>query len=227
MLLLLNCMNNSKIPQEITYSDKEKMILLLPMKTGTIHATFMFNHFDFITETYDFKTNEVLKKLDSVLHHHCMNIPQRYEDYSIICTARNPYSRLVSDYNNSKNTAESNKLSYKNFRIYFSKIIDNGYQSANGFPYGKDSFLYNEIPKYFLRVESLYHDYIQIPFIRNSKLNKSGLLYELCNKKIHKTPTEKKILKEYYTEDMADFVYNKFKTYFDLLGYDKDSWKYE
>jgi hypothetical protein len=220
-------MKNSPITQEITYSNREKMILLLPMKTGTVHATFMFNHFDFISETYEFKTEKVLKKLDSVIHHHSMNIPQRYENYSIICTARNPYSRLVSAYNNSKIVAELNKPSLENFKSYFSRAIDNEYQSANGFPFGEDRFLYNETPKYFLRIESLYHDYIQIPFIRNSKLNKSGVLYELCNKKIHTTPIKRKLLKEYYTEDMADFVYNKFKHYFDLVGYDKDSWKYE
>jgi hypothetical protein len=225
-------MNNSVIKQDITYSDKEKMILLLPMKTGTMHATFMFNHFDFITEAYDLKTKKVLNKLDMVIHHHCMNIPQRYEDYSIICTARNPYSRLVSAYNNSKiinsrTNVEVNKPLHENFKNYFSKAIDTGYQSDNGFPYGQNNFLYNQTPKYFLRIESLYYDYIQIPFIRNSKLNKSGLLYELCNKKIHTTPTKRKSLKEHYTQDMADFVYDKFKFYFDLLGYDKDSWKYE
>ena len=221
-------MNNSTIIQNITYSEKEKMILLLPMKTGTIHATFIFQHFDFITEHYELKTNKVLDKLDSVIHHHCMNIPQRYEDYSIICTARNTYSRLVSAYNNSRIITEINKPSDENFKNHFlKKKIDTGYQSDNGFPYGRDSFLYNETPKYFLRVESLYHDYIQIPFIRNSKLNKSGVLYELCNRKIHTTPTKRKPLKEYYTQDMADFVYDKFKSYFDLLGYDKDSWKYE
>lgn len=218
-------MNNSSIKQEITYSDKEKMILLLPMKTGTMHATFMFNHFDFISETYELETEKVVKKIDSVIHHHCMNIPQRYKDYSIICTARNPYSRLISGWNMSNNTAdESNSVSFKS---YFSKTIDNQFQSANGFPFGQDEFLFNITPKYFLRVESLYHDYIQIPFIRNSKLNKSGVLYELCNKKIHSTRDKRKSLKEYYTEDMADFMYNKFKYYFELLGYDKDSWKYE
>ncbi len=160
------------------------------------------------------------------MHHHCMKIPQIYEDYSILCTARNPYSRLISGWNMSMNGTddESKRTSFKS---YFSKTIDNQFQSANGFPFGLDGFLHNKTPKYFLRIECLYHDYIQIPFIRNSKLNKSGVLYELCNKKIHSTGDKKKSLKEYYTEDMADFMYNKFKYYFDLLGYDKDSWKYE
>ena len=93
MLLLLNCMSDSAIKQNITYSDKEKMILLLPMKTGTTHAAFIFNHFDFTTDGFDLKTEQVVYKYDSVIHHHCMIIPRRYKDYSIICTARNPYSR--------------------------------------------------------------------------------------------------------------------------------------
>lgn len=220
-------MTNPVIVQHISYSEKEKMILLLPMKTGTIHASFIFNHFDFITEDYDLKTGRVLKKIDSVIHHHCMNIPQRYEDYTIICTARNPYSRLVSAYNNFRIKVEPKKTDQENFTNHFTKHINADYQSDNGFPYGQDSFLYNETPKYFLRTESLYHDYIQIPFIRNSKLNKSGVLYELCNKKIHTSSNQKKPLKEYYTQEIADSLYNKFKSYFDLLGYDKDSWKYE
>jgi hypothetical protein len=219
-------MNNSPIRKEITYSDKEKMILLLPMKTGTMHAAFMFNHFDFITETYEFETGKVVKKSDLVTHHHCMSIPQKYEDYSIICTARNPYTRLISAWNMSMNGThdESKHISFKN---YFSKTINNHLQAANGFPFGEDEFLLNTTPKYFLRVESLYHDYIQIPFIKNSKLNKSGVLYELCNKKIHSTGDKKRPLKEYYTEDMADYMYDKFKYYFDIIGYSKDSWKYE
>ena len=89
----------------------------------------------------------------------------------------------------------------------------------------KYGFFLGKTPKYFLRVENLYHDYIQIPFIRNSKLNKSGLLYELCNKKLNSNSKNIKSMKEYYTQDMADYIYTNFKHYFDLLGYDKDSWK--
>ena len=207
------------IRHSITYSEKEKMILFLPPKTGTVHATFIFNHYDFTTDTYDNETEEVCYRHHGVLHNHSMTIPQKYKSYSLICTARNPYSRLVSAYNSAKKTAILSDKPLEDFKNYFSKNFD------NGFPYILDEFSNQAIPNYFLRVESLYHDYIQIPFIKNSKLNKSGLLYELCNKKIHATYDNSAVLDEYYTEDMADFVYTRFKFYFDLLGYKKDSWK--
>ena len=213
-------MAQQKIRHNVTYSEKEKMVLFLPAKTGTVHATFIFNHYDFTTDVYDGDTEEVCYKHHGVTQHHSMNVPQRYKTFSIICTARNPYSRLVSAYNNSKKNASLTGKPFENFKDYFSKNFD------NGFPYHEDGFSSKKTPDYFLRTESLYHDYIQIPFIRNSKLNKSGLLYELCNKKIHTTSDQSVTsLEEYYTQDMADYVYSNFKFYFDLLGYDKDSWK--
>jgi hypothetical protein len=203
----------------ITYSEKEKMILFLPPKTGTVHATFIFNHYDFTTDVYDKDTEEICYKHYGVSHNHSMTIPQKCKSYSLICTARNPYSRLVSAYNSAKKTSILADKPILEFKNYFSKNFD------NGFPYILDEFSNVVTPNYFLRVEHLYHDYIQIPFIRNSKLNRSGLLYELCNKKIHATSDSSASLEEFYTEDMADFVYTRFKSYFDMVGYDKDSWK--
>jgi uncharacterized protein (DUF927 family) len=107
----------------------------------------------------------------------------------------------------------------KTFKEDFSDKIQKGWFHSNS------GFKFVKIPKYFLRMEYLYYDYTQIPFIRNSKLNKSGLLYELCNKKIHSKKQEVKSLSEYYTEDMADYLYKTIKPYFDLVGYDKDSWR--
>jgi len=103
------------------------------------------------------------------------------------------------------------------FKEYFVDKVNNGWI------YDKFSFV--KPPKHILRLEHLYDDYIQIPFIRDSKLNKSGVLYELCKKKMHSKKQETKSLKEYYTQDMADHLYETFKPYFDLTGYDKDSWK--
>ena len=202
----------------ITYSEKEKMVLFLPPKTGTKHASFLFNHFDFSTDIFN-KNEEIVYRNNIVEHHHCMEILKRFETYSIICTARNPYSRLISAYHYSKKLAEFSGSQVDDFRRYFSKTV-----SELEYFY-KNGFFLTKTPKYFLRVENLYHDYIQIPFIRNSKLNKSGLLYELCNKKLHSNLENNMSMGEYYTKDMTDYIYTKSKSYFDLLGYDKDSWK--
>jgi hypothetical protein len=211
-------MNEPTKTYSITYSEKEKMVLFLPDKTGTKHASFLFNHFDFSTDFFN-ENGEIIYRNNFVEHHHGMEILKRFETYSIICTARNPYSRLISAYHHSKKVTEYEGKSMDDFRRYFSKNV-------SGLQYFyKNGFFLTKTPKYFLRVENLYHDYIQIPFIRNSKLNKSGLLYELCNKKLHSNSENNMSMEEYYTQDMADYIYTKFKSYFDLLGYDKDSWK--
>ena len=83
---------------------------------------------------------------------------------------------------------------------------------------------YSKIPKYFLRTENLYKDYLKIPFVSESKLNHSGLLYELCNMKINKSinsvPTT-----DFYTMDMIDYLYDNYRNLFDIDGYEKDSYK--
>jgi len=203
----------------VTYSEKEKMILILPPKTGTIHAAFMFNHFDFTTKLYELETEELLVDYNYVMNHHGVKFSDKFKDYSVILTARNPYAILVSEYYQEiKNKFDDDKPT-KTFKEYFSNNLN-----SNDF-FHKNGFFFKKTPDYLLRVESLYHDYIQIPFVRNSKLNKSGLLYELCNKKLHSNKNNNKSLEEYYTEDMADYVYTNLKSYFDLASYHKDSWK--
>ncbi len=201
-----------------TFSEKEKLAVFLPGKTGTMHATFILNHFDFTTSIFN-RNNQILISEDNyVIHHHDEFLPTTYQDYDVIYTARNPYSRLVSMYYHDKNMGAVNTPHTNSFKEYFSRKANHGMFHINA------GFNFVKKPKYILRMEHLYDDYIQIPFIKNSKLNQSGILQELCNKKIHTKKQETKSLKEYYTQDMADYVYRTIKPYFDLTGYDKDSW---
>ena len=204
-----------------TYSEQEKLAVFFPIKTGTIHATFILNHFNFKTNTYSEEDARLILDGDYCIHHHSQKIPKGYEDYDVIYTTRNPYTRLLSMYFYEKNMTERDGLHFKplTFKEYFSNRANSGWMNI------KPGFNFVKPPKYFLRMEHLYDDYIQIPFIRESKLNESGILYELCEKKMHAKKQEAKSLKEYYTQDMVDHVYETFKTYFDLTGYDKDSWK--
>lgn len=202
-----------------TYSEQEKLAVFLPPKTGTIHATFILNHFNFKTNTYGEEDTRLILEDDYFIHHHSEKIPTGYEDYDVIYTTRNPYTRLLSMYYHDKRMSELDGLSTKTFKEYFSNMSNCGWGNLNS------GFNFIKPPKYLIRMEHLYEDYIKIPFIRGSNLNKSGILYELCARKIHAKKQETKSLKEYYTQDMVDDVYETFKTYFDLTGYDKDSWK--
>lgn len=203
----------------ITYSEKEKMILFLPGKTGSMHASFMFNHFDFTTGLFESYNQQLIFDNGSVMHHHHLETIKKFEDYSIICTARNPYTRIISYYNHFIQGAKMEGRTTESFKEYFTKRV------SGGGMFKENGFFFDKMPHYFLRLETLYNDYIQIPFISNSKLNKSGILYELCNKKIHSNKQSDKPKETYYTEDMADYVYTSLKPYFEHLGYNKDSWK--
>jgi len=202
-----------------TYSDDHKLALFLPGKTGTVHATFILNHFNFKTNIHEANSEKIISEDDYVIHHHDEILPKCFEGYDAIYTTRNPYTRLISMYYHYKRMEESKGVFTKTFKEDFVEKINKGwFHSNSGFKFVKK-------PKYFLRMEHLYHDYTQIPFIRNSKFNRSGLLYEFCNKKIHSKKQEIKSLTEYYTQDMADYLYKTIKPYFDLVGYDKDSWR--
>jgi hypothetical protein len=105
----------------------------------------------------------------------------------------------------------------------------NEFNSFEGFIFDykvkpKENLMKERLPDYFIRQENLYDDYVKIPFVRDSKLNECGILKELCDRKINKGPNKKPI-KDYYNQETADIIYLNYKEYFDLCGYDKDSWK--
>jgi hypothetical protein len=204
----------------LTYSDVNKSILWTPPKTGSSHATFIFNHFDFITEFYDKETSEILKekRTNIITHHHNCVTTNQFSGYDVICTTRNPYARLLSGFFY-LTSIEKTELNVQNFRKFFAKEVTEPKILHDAF-YG-----YSKIPKYFLRTENLYEDYIKIPFVRESKLNQCGLLFDLCNKKLnvgrHSVPT-----KDFFTMDMIDYLYDNFRNLFDIDGYEKDSYKH-
>jgi hypothetical protein len=203
----------------LTYSDIHKSILWTPQKTGSSHATFIFTHFDFVTEFFSKKTLNLMKVKPSglITHHHNCVIINSLIDYDVICTTRNPYARLISGFFYLTNI-ENTEFSVGNFRKFFANQMDKPTILHDGF-YG-----YQKIPKYFLRTENLYNDYLKIPFVRDSKLNECGLLYDLCNKQINKN-RDTVSTKDFYTMDMIDYLYDNFRNLFDIDGYEKDSYK--
>ena len=83
---------------------------------------------------------------------------------------------------------------------------------------------YSKIPRYFLKMENLYEDYLKIPFVRESKLNQCGLLYDLCNMKINRSKNYVSTT-DFFTMDMVDYLYDNFRNLFDIDGYEKNSYK--
>ena len=192
---------------QINISEENKSFLWLPPKTGTMHATLVFSHLNF--NTVGWKDNSL--KVNFFRHNHSTHLFPGHENYKLICTARNPFTLLISEFKFFEVRDKKNFTS-ENFRKYFAKVSDMNFKSY--FFHMK-----NRVPDYFIRVEHLYYDYIQIPFVRNSKLNKSGILYDLCQKKINAT-TETPVGPDFYTPDMIDRIYQAGGDYLKLLNYE-------
>jgi predicted nucleotidyltransferase len=81
------------------------------------------------------------------------------------------------------------------------------------------------IPDYAVRLENLYEDYSKIPFIVESEYYKSGELKKAITQKVNVSNEDETLWKKFYTQEIADIVYYRMPRYFDLFGYDKNSWK--
>jgi hypothetical protein len=196
----------------INISEKHNCFVWLPTRTASNHAVHLLNHFEFYNIKCDFYRNIIKEKKDFLIHQHQFSLFDGHEKYKLISTIRNPYSRSVSLYEFLNSGGERGFDSFDNFVLNYKK---NPVKPIFG----------ERVPDFFLRQENLYDDYIKIPFVRDSKLNECGILKELCEKKINKSPNRKPI-KDHYNQETADIIYSNYKEYFELCGYDKDSWKY-
>jgi len=196
----------------VNLSEKYKSFLWLWDKTGTSLAKEIFSHFNF--SFYDF--SESPKKIisDTISQFHYCGLFQGHENYLLIATARNPYTRLFSRF---VMNFPDNKITIEDFQTFVEEFS----QSPNNL-----SCCDFEIrkPDFFIRVENLYTDYCKIPFINESELKKNGTLMILCNNLVNKGRGNFN-WKNFYNQSIADMVFYSCQKYFDLLDYDKNSWK--
>lgn len=189
-------------------SEKHKVFLWLPPKTGSSHAHFILSHFDFATEILNRAGGDA--RADNFTHNHTTDLFPGHENYKLICTIRNPFKMVMSDFK--YQCQFKSKFTADEFKKFFAERTEDKFRYF---------FLIFErrIPDYFIRVEHLWYDYTKIPFIYNSKLNQSGILYDLCKIKINATFEEKDV-KDFYTNDMIDYLYDVGKDFFKLTGYE-------
>lgn len=165
--------------------------------------------------------------MDSHTHEVCYD-HEKYKDYDIITIVRNPYSKQVSawqmeywdhgrkDYEFFENYIKNNSLGY----MYTEHGILNICKSTNK--------KINHVIKY----ENMIEDLLKIDLIKNNQscLNKINFLLEnkIKSPNIDRLPEENgrfSNYKKYYTQELADIVYNENELIFKTFGYDKDSWK--
>lgn len=209
-----------------TYSNEHQCYLWTPPKTGSNHANFIFNYFGFSSFVSRAKDNMVVVEhhQNYLAHSHQFRILPEHSNYKIICTARNPYSRLYSLYNNLNELNGMYKYDFQSFKHFVMNqrepddplrdqiqgIVDEVFVEVQG----------ERIPDYFLRIENLYEDYLKLPFVSGSSLNTSGILQEICQMKKHVRLPNLNI-SDHVDQELQDFISTKYGFYFDLLGYSK------
>lgn len=197
----------------VNLSETHQVFVWLWDKTATTHMVKVLSNFDF--KYYKFYDNQKSLHQPKIFHNHSCSLFPGHEEYKLLVSARNPYTRYLSSFR--YETKEQIELNHKTFQHFLESVV----HKENNF----DCCSFHERnPNYFVRVEKMYEDYQKIPFIENSDLNRFGKLKELCEKKINFNPPLQD-WRDFYTPQLADLVYYSCQNYFDFFGYDKNSWK--
>ncbi len=192
--------------QALNISERNKVITWTPAHTASRLASKIFDNFDF--DSYDVnKGGTFLKK--GFEHNHYIGLPKNHQEYKLIMTCRNPYTSVTAGFDGD-NAQERLQVS-----------LEEAYQDKYHLDFM--TFLRYRTPDYFIRVENLLEDYLKIPFIRYSKFYTSGEMQKLIDDNPFKAKVY--IKRPIITQQLADLIYYNNSYYFELLGYDRNSWK--
>lgn len=163
-------------------------------------------------------------------HTHNVGIPEGYEECDLITVVRNPYSLFVSRWLDEANDMVAENV-VEGFREY---VFENDLWRY----FGQGDFYHlhqwkelGRFPDYILRMEHFEEDLRKVPQLVDKELFEENII-EYIRTNFYKNGSkydeyigEIQNYKKYWTEDIAEFYYNKMKDYFTTFGYDRDSWK--
>lgn len=163
-------------------------------------------------------------------HTHAQGIPEGMEEYPIICNVRNPYSKCVSSY-----LDESSDKNHENYDISFKDWLlkltheDRITRDADHF-YMLEWEGFGRRPDYLIRLEYMEEDLRKLPMFEHNQDFEDAMFGIRNNIYKNENPRDEYIgqlqhFQKYYDQEIANLVYNTHKEYFELSGYDKDSWK--
>jgi hypothetical protein len=209
-----------ELNSSINLSQKHKIILWLWKKCGTSHMAKIMNKYDF--KYYRIEDDNLILLQDHVVQKHYCNLFTGHENYKILAPVRNPYSRFFSEYTFTKSKEEFslNEINKEKFRTFIYQITISTENLSN-----ECVDFSQRIPDYSVRLENLYEDYSKIPFIFESEYYKSGELKKDISIKVNVSNEDDNLWRKFYTQEIADIIYYRMPRYFELFGYDKNSWK--
>ena len=150
-------------------------------------------------------------------------------NWAVVCTCRNPYSRAVSFWilrnriNYSHNEEVSLEKYLKKTNEYFNFQVGHDWDPITNLQKNPN------IQKHIIRFENLVEDVSNLPFVTEN--------YHLVRRNIEELTEYKDGYKEqytidiqipyseYYTQELADIVWEKKQYEFEYWGYERDSWK--
>jgi len=205
----------------MNYNDELKVVWITPTRTGTRSSGVIMSKLNFKNDIDKVQYGGVV---------HGIGIPDGKDKYELIVNIRNPYSRMVSLYylylNNSK---EFNQSFYR------------WVKSNLSFPDYNENFFISDslkklskVPDLYVRMENFENDINSIWFVKEN----FNFLEQILKNSIEKNDFDldefqinvhgfikKESWKEYYNDEISEFVYEKMRREFDFFSYDKNSWK--
>lgn len=174
-------------------SEKYSCVWIAPSRTGSRGTAEILSR-------YDFKyNNEPIHNGQLENYCHFTSDLSLLQNYKIICSARNPYGRLLSHYKN----YNSEKITFREY------VMEKRWGSLNLI-----EPILSKKPDYLLRLEHLNEDLRKLPFIYD-QLTEKQLDLSLQHDK------ELNIWQDYYDNDMKEIVYISFQNHFIFWNYEK------
>jgi hypothetical protein len=188
----------------MNYSDKYKVLWATPIRTAARSCMPIQTYFEF-----------------DVIGEHGFQIPKGKEEYFFVLNTRNPYIRMISIYHLfcvHSNSTPNDFNSWIRQKLYEEKkfpgkTLDYEYLIKKRI---------TKTPDLLIRVESLYSDILKLPFF----MDNSDELFDIVNDNILNNGYSSGYdYKEYYDQDLSDYVYSYLEEDFVYFNYNKDSWK--
>ena len=192
---------------EANVNEKYGLVWIAPERSGTRSLVKIFTFCGFVCQ------GRPLNLGYGYHYTHNWEIPEKYKDYKIISSARNPYSRTLA--------------LYKNFVYGFEDITFREYilgltcgKPEENFKDGNSKYstftnpLFEKQPEYIIKLENFYEDIKKLPFIFNHLTEQQ--LETMCE---HGKEIEE--WESHYDQEMKDLVYEHLKHQFDTWGYER------
>lgn len=179
-------------------SEKYKCLWIAPSRTASRNTSKILTHYGF-----QLNGNPVFYN-NKYNYSHFIPDLNSYPNYKVICNVRNPYSRVLSHFENyATKLKDKNK---ENFRVY---VETKGWKEINLV----QPILYKK-PEYTLRMENIKEDLLKLPFIFD--VIDENQLDEYLIPDTNSLPWE-----YFYDDDLKEIVYRSFENHFIFWGYEK------